>query len=109
MRGTARAATTLALAFLVVSGAGCGGGEEEPEGSPAPPPTAVSSPTAVAPESPEPTPTPGTYVVKAGDTLSEIAERFDTTVRALVRANDIEDPSLIFPGDELIIPERGGG
>ncbi len=48
-------------------------------------------------------------MVKAGDTLSEIAERFDTTVRALVRANDIEDPSLIFPGDELIIPERGGG
>jgi LysM repeat protein len=44
-------------------------------------------------------------VVKEGDTLSEIAERFGTSVRALVTANNIEDPELIHVGQELLIPE----
>lgn len=46
-----------------------------------------------------------TYTVQPGDTLAEIAARFNTTVNALVRANpEIEDPSRIFPGQELVIP-----
>jgi len=45
------------------------------------------------------------YIVQSGDTLSEIAVRFGTSVQALVRANpQIEDASLIFPGQELVIP-----
>jgi len=47
---------------------------------------------------------PSTYEVKPGDTLSEIAQRFDTTVEALAEANDIEDPNVIFPRDTLRIP-----
>jgi LysM repeat protein len=46
------------------------------------------------------------YVVQEGDTLGEIAQRFGTTVDALVEANNIEDPDLIFPGQRLRIPRR---
>ena len=45
------------------------------------------------------------YTVQSGDTLSEIAARFGTSVQALMRANpQIENASLIFPGQELVIP-----
>lgn len=47
------------------------------------------------------------YTVQRGDTLSEIAVRHDTTVAALVEANDIADPDLIIIGDELTIPGAG--
>ena len=46
------------------------------------------------------------YVVQEGDTLGKIAQRFGTTVDALVEANNIEDPDLIFPGQRLRIPRR---
>lgn len=46
-----------------------------------------------------------TYTVQSGDTLFEIAARFDTSVNALVRANpEIEDPRVIFPGQVLVLP-----
>jgi murein DD-endopeptidase MepM/ murein hydrolase activator NlpD len=44
------------------------------------------------------------YIVQPGDTLTAIALMFGTSVEALVEVNDIEDPSLLFPGMELIIP-----
>ena len=44
-----------------------------------------------------------TYVVAKGDTLSEIAERYKTTISALVAANCIKDPNLIYVGQELKI------
>jgi len=44
------------------------------------------------------------YRVRRGDTLSGIAQRFGTTVEALVEANDIENPDLVFPGQRLLIP-----
>ena len=46
----------------------------------------------------------GSYVVKGGDTLSQIAEQFDTSVAAIVAANDIANPSRIYVGQELIVP-----
>ena len=48
-----------------------------------------------------------TYTVRPGDTLWAIARRFGTTVEALVQANDIPDPNLIYPGQVLTIPGRG--
>ena len=42
-----------------------------------------------------------TYTVKDGDTLSKIAEQYGTTVDELVELNDIEDPDMIHPGQEL--------
>lgn len=51
----------------------------------------------------------GTHVVRSGETLSEIAARNGTTVKALVDANGIRDPHLIVVGQELNIPGSGGG
>jgi hypothetical protein len=43
------------------------------------------------------------YFVQKGDTLWEIAKRYNTTVREILEANDIENPDEIMPGDRIII------
>ena len=43
------------------------------------------------------------YTVKTGDTLSELAIIFDTTVEDIVRLNNIENPNLIYVGQRLRI------
>ena len=45
----------------------------------------------------------GSYVVKYGDTLSSIANRFHTTVNELVKLNNIANPDLIYVGEVLRI------
>jgi LysM repeat protein len=45
-----------------------------------------------------------TYTVKPGDTLSEIAQFWGTTVEYLLKVNpEIEDPDLIYVGQEIFI------
>jgi LysM repeat protein len=44
------------------------------------------------------------YEVMSGDTLAGIAARFDTTVDAIVRENDLESPDQIREGQTLRIP-----
>lgn len=44
---------------------------------------------------------PPTYTIKKGDTLSQIAERFNTTVNKLASINNIKDPNIIYPGRVL--------
>ncbi len=56
---------------------------------------------------PEATPESPTYVVQPGDTLFQIAERFDTTVEAIVAANDIDNPRLITWDRSWSSPQRG--
>jgi LysM repeat protein len=90
------------ITLALMTGVACRGEEGSPSRTD-PAPTASSDPTKTPrPESPAPTPV--TYEVQPGDTLSEIAQRFDTTAEAMAEANDIEDPDLIFPGDILRIP-----
>ena len=64
--------------------------------------------TTTPPSQPQPTAapptTPQTYTVVAGDTLTSIALRFGTTVNALVQANGIVNPNLIYVGQVLNIP-----
>ena len=48
-----------------------------------------------------------TYVVESGDTLWDIAQRFGTTVEALVEANGLEEAADLTVGQQLIIPESG--
>lgn len=50
----------------------------------------------------------GTYTVQQGDTLSQIAQRFDTTVQELVRLNNLANPDSISVGQELVVPSGGG-
>lgn len=47
------------------------------------------------------------YVVKRGDTLSEIAMRFKTTVSEIIRTNEIETPNQLVIGQTIVIPIRG--
>lgn len=49
------------------------------------------------------------YYVRPGDTLSEIALRFGTTMEALMRANGIRNPNHIYVGQQLVIPGGSGG
>jgi arylsulfatase A-like enzyme len=55
------------------------------------------------PSSGGPTSNPA-YLVQPGDNLSEIAERFGTSVAILAHANDIQNPNLIVVGQVLYVP-----
>ncbi len=44
-----------------------------------------------------------TYVVKSGDTLGKIAKQYGLSVEQLVELNEIKNPDLIFPGQNLKI------
>ena len=45
------------------------------------------------------------YTVEPGDTLYEIAERYDSTVEAIMDLNELDAFSFIHPGDVLLIPQ----
>lgn len=47
------------------------------------------------------------YVVKAGDTLSIIAQQYGVTIEDLVAVNQLADPNLLRVGQTLIIPVSG--
>lgn len=73
----------------------------------------TSSPTAgqpaglvVSAETPLPTPTPFAYTVKTGDTLSQIAEKFNISLDALLAANPDVDPNAMSVGQTLQIPSN---
>ena len=101
----------LGLATLL---AACGGGSDEVVETPTPGPGVAAStatPFAVLPEATIVTDatTPSgisedvTYIVEAGDTLSAIAARFETTVGAIQERNDLASTD-IFVGQQLTIP-----
>ena len=50
-----------------------------------------------------------TYTVKAGDTLSEIAQRYGTTTAALAKNNNISNPNLISVGQKLNVGGKAKG
>ncbi|MBT4656331.1 MAG: LysM peptidoglycan-binding domain-containing protein, partial [Actinobacteria bacterium] len=45
-------------------------------------------------------------MVEAGDSLGKIAERFDSTVDAFMRANALSDPNKLRVGQMLLIPRE---
>jgi len=49
----------------------------------------------------------GTYVVQPGDNLATIARKLGVDFRELLRLNPMQNPDLIYAGQELILP--GGG
>jgi nucleoid-associated protein YgaU len=114
-------AALMLLAAAVLILARFTGGDDGDTAAASPTPTIAATPAATASPA-QPSPTEGAtaspqateaasptnrprrrYTVKAGDTLTSIAERFNTTVERLQRLNDIEDPSVIEPGQVLLI------
>ncbi|MDH4207895.1 MAG: LysM peptidoglycan-binding domain-containing protein [Anaerolineae bacterium] len=66
-------------------------------------PVSEASPTEQA--APVASPTASVHVVQAGETLSEIARTYSTTVDAIVQANDLGSAdAIINDGQELVIP-----
>lgn len=69
----------------------------------------ATTPTAARPVT-APTATPAAsvqgekYVVQAGDTLLQIADRYGVTVEAIIQANKLENPDVLRVGQELTIP-----
>ena len=47
---------------------------------------------------------PTTVTVEVGDTLSELADQFGSSVQAIMEANNITNADLIQAGQELIVP-----
>jgi putative chitinase len=47
-----------------------------------------------------------TYRVQPGDTLMSIASRYNTTIPAIVQANNLSNPDLLSIGQTLIIPNQ---
>ena len=71
------------------------GGTEQPRRTPTPAPV-------ITPE-----PSPLVHIVRRGEYLSYIAGLYCTTVAEILEINDIEDPDVVAPRTELLIP--GGG
>lgn len=82
--------------------------------APAPAPTSAAeapipapAPAPAAAPAPAPAATGGTYVVKAGDTLSGIASRHHTTYAQLAAVNGIAPTSTLHIGQTLRLPSGG--
>ena len=110
----ARLPLALTIAAAVAVAAACGGGDSPEPAEPTA--TATTSVPTATPFAVEPRPTivsdappeaprdvDVTYIVEPGDTLSEIAARFETTVAAIMAWNGLTDATLIFVGQELLI------
>ncbi|MEO0561370.1 MAG: LysM peptidoglycan-binding domain-containing protein [Chloroflexota bacterium] len=79
-------------------------------------PTATEEPTSEPTAAPTETPTDDedtsddaettTYVVQTGDNLYRISLRFNTSFQALADLNGIDDPNVIFIGQELVVPAQ---
>ena len=71
-----------------------------------PPTTVTAPPTPTKARIPDAAvePEPEVYKVTARDTLLGIADRFGVTMEELIELNQIENPSLISVGQELLIP-----
>ena len=50
-----------------------------------------------------------TVTVKAGDTVSEIAQKYNTTVQTIQQLNNLSNPNLIFVGQQLKVNNDNNG
>jgi LysM repeat protein len=65
----------------------------------------IPQPTTAGPaETPSSAPLLVVYTVQPGDSLSSIAVKHGTTVEAIMAANNLSSPDLIYQGQELEIP-----
>lgn len=50
-----------------------------------------------------------TVTVKAGDTVSELAQKYNTTVNTIQQLNNLSNPNLIFVGQQLKVNDDNNG
>ncbi|MBI4300495.1 MAG: LysM peptidoglycan-binding domain-containing protein [Chloroflexi bacterium] len=105
----------LALSLLLVGAllVGCDFFTAPPTPTPAPtfvrktpvptPKEEISQPKAAAPTA---TVEGTVYTVQGGDTLFGIAQKFGTTVEAILKANDLSSPDKLSIGQKLTIPKK---
>jgi LysM repeat protein len=90
------------ILFMLPAIIGIGGGGSSSSASPSgshPAASRSAAPTVVA------APTPVVYVIKKGDTLSKVANKFGVELDALLAANPaIKDPNKISLGQQIVIP-----
>ncbi len=125
LRPMQRAIAVAVLTVVALGAVACGGDDEPVEPDPTateaaapvietatpfpvlPTTTIVELPTATATSTATATAaTGGSHTVVAGDTLSQLAGTYGTTVSAIQAANDLEG-TIIFVGQELVIPAAG--
>jgi nucleoid-associated protein YgaU len=46
------------------------------------------------------------YIVEEGDNLHTIADQFEVTGEEILKANNIDNPDLLFVGQKLQIPKK---
>ncbi len=66
-----------------------------------------AAPAAQEESSPTPAGTPGgpiVHVVQAGEGIYAIARKYGVSPESIIQANNLANPNLIYPGQELIIP-----
>lgn len=66
-------------------------------------PTPAPTVTPIGP----PAPTPMIHVVRSGETLTTIAQKYGVTVEAIVKANGLSNADAIYVGQQLVIPAGG--
>jgi uncharacterized protein YcbK (DUF882 family) len=49
-----------------------------------------------------------THTVQKGETIQSVAQKYGVTVKVLLGANKIKDPSHLAPGSKLVIPGKSG-
>ncbi|WP_226087029.1 LysM peptidoglycan-binding domain-containing protein [Mesobacillus sp. S13] len=54
--------------------------------------------------SPEPAPQPVIHTVQSGDTLWKIAQKYGTTIDAIIKANNLDPAKYLYIGQKLTIP-----
>jgi LysM repeat protein len=88
------------------------------EKAPTPKPTKTPKPTPKPTKTPEPTPEPtkkskknsqGTYTVKRGDYLTQIAQDLGLNWRVIANLNNLKSPYILYPGQVLILPGADAG
>ena len=45
------------------------------------------------------------YVIQKGDTIYELARKFNTDPTSLLRLNGLNNTDVIYPGDEILVPK----
>jgi LysM repeat protein len=107
LRGPAPAATQRPAGQAAPPAAPAGTGAQQPAAATAAPAvaTATVAPQATTVRTPTAAPGQREHIVAAGDTLSAIATRYNTTVQAIIAANNLASSNTILNiGQRLVIP-----